>query len=87
MGFYSFCPGDTSYSIGRPLFDNVTINLPNGNQFIVKVKNNSPKNIYIQSLELNGKILPQPFFNHDDIKKGGILEFEMGPIENKTLFN
>jgi len=87
MGFYSFCPGDTSYSIGRPLFDNVTINLPNGNQFIVKVKNNSPKNIYIQSLELNGKILPQPFFNHDDIKKGGILEFEMGPIENKSLFN
>jgi predicted alpha-1,2-mannosidase len=87
MGFYSICPGDTSYSIGRPLFDNVTINLPNGNRFNVKVKNNSPKNIYIQSLELNGKILLQPFFNHDYIKKGGILEFEMGPIENKALFN
>ncbi len=87
MGFYSFCPGDTSYSVGRPLFDKAAINLPNGKQFVIKAKNNSPKNVYVQSLKLNGKALSQPFFNHDDIMRGGVLEFVMGPSENKSVFN
>ncbi len=30
MGFYSFCPGDPAYSIGRPLFDEVSIRLGDG---------------------------------------------------------
>lgn len=30
MGFYQIAPGNPVYSIGRPLFDKVTINLPEG---------------------------------------------------------
>lgn len=86
MGFYSFCPGDTNYSIGRPIFDEVKIKLPNGNFFTVITKNNSPKNKYIQSAKLNGKPMDKPFFSHEDILKGGILEFEMGDAINKQLF-
>jgi predicted alpha-1,2-mannosidase len=87
MGFYSVSPGDPTYSVGRPLFDKVTINLSNGKQFEVIAKNNSPKNLYVQSLKLDGKTLEQPFFNHDDILHGATLEFEMGPVENKKLFD
>ena len=86
MGFYSFCPGDTNYSIGRPLFDEVKIKLPNNSSFTVIAKNNSSKNKYIQSAKLNGKPMNKPFFSHDDILKGGILEFEMGETLNQQLF-
>jgi putative alpha-1,2-mannosidase len=87
MGFYSFCPGKLIYSIGRPIFRNVFINLPNGKVFTIIAKNNSPENKYIQSVKLNGNTLNQPFFKHEDKIKGGVLELEMGWTENIQLFN
>jgi predicted alpha-1,2-mannosidase len=87
MGFYSFCPGEINYSIGRPLFSKVGISLSNGKIFTVIARNNSPENSYIQSARLNGKVLKNPFFSHHALMNGGILEFEMGPVENKHLFN
>ena len=49
MGFYQVCPGNPVYSIGRPLFDEVTIHLPNGKDFRIQAKNNSLKNKYVKS--------------------------------------
>ena len=77
MGFYSYCPGVPSYSIGRPLFDEVKINLQNGNVFIVRVSNNSKTNKYVASAKLNGKELETLFFSHKDLMDGGILEINM----------
>lgn len=82
MGFYSFCPGDPTYSLGRPLFDQVTLNLDNGKTFTIKVKRNSAANKYIQSAKLNGKALTKPFFNHEDLVGGGELVIVMGPQPN-----
>ena len=73
MGFYQVCPGKPVYSIGRPLFDKVTIQLPNGKTFTIETQNNSPQNKYIQSATLNGEPLHTPFLNHQDIAKGGTL--------------
>jgi predicted alpha-1,2-mannosidase len=87
MGFYSFCPGEPVYSIGRPVFDKVEINLPNGKVFTVIATNNSGKNQYIQSAKLNGETLTTAFFTHDNIVNGGTLEFEMGANPNEKLFN
>lgn len=78
MGFYSFSPGDPTYSIGRPIFDQVEINLPTGKKFMIKTKNNTPHNKYIQTSKLNGVELEKPFFTHNQLIAGGILEFEMG---------
>lgn len=87
MGFYSFCPGKPIYSIGRPIFDEVVMNLPNGEKFKVITKNNRAANKYLQSATLNGRSLDEPFFTHSDIVAGGTLEFEMGPSEKRALFN
>ncbi len=86
MGFYSFCPGEPVYSIGRPVFNKVEIDLPNGKAFTVIAKNNSADNLYIQSAKLNGKTLDEPFFTHTDILNGATLEFEMGATANTQLF-
>jgi predicted alpha-1,2-mannosidase len=77
MGFYSYCPGIPEYSIGRPIFDEVTINLKDGKTFTVKALNNSRENKYVKSVKLNGKVLDKPFFTHSELVNGGVLELEM----------
>jgi len=83
MGFYPITPGIPVYTIGSPLFSKITISLPNEKQFIVSAPNCSEKNKYIQSAKLNGRVLNIPWFTHDDLINGGILELTMGPFPNK----
>ena len=87
IGFYSFCPGSPSYSIGRPIFDEVSISLMDGKTFDVSATNNSRENKYIQSVRLNGEPLRTPFFTHEQIIRGGKLELEMGGQPNQHLFS
>lgn len=77
IGFYQVCPGKPIYSIGRPMFDKVTINLPEGKKFGVHTRNNSAANKYIRSATLNGKPLTRPFFTHQELANGGYLEVVM----------
>ena len=78
MGFYQVCPGEPVYSIGRSLFEEVTIHLPGQKDFVIRTKNNSKENKYVQSILLNGKPLEQPFFTHSDLTAGGVMEISMG---------
>lgn len=87
MGFYSFCPGEPVYSLGRPVFNKVEISLPGGKVFTVITKNNNAENLYVQSVKLNGIPLKSAFFAHEDILEGGTLIFEMGDTANKDLFS
>jgi predicted alpha-1,2-mannosidase len=84
MGFYPVTPASNQYIIGSPLFKKVTINLENGNKFVIKSKNNSAQNFYIQSAKLNGIAYNKSYFTHQDITKGGTLVFEMGNKPNKA---
>lgn len=77
MGFYQLCPGKPEYSIGRPLFDAVTIRLPQGKEFRIVSKNNSAANKYIESATLNGKPLSVPYFTHQQLMEGGMLQVVM----------
>jgi len=77
MGFYPVTPASNDYIIGKPLFKKATIHLENGKQFVISAKNLSDKNIYIESVKLNGKVLSQSFLKHQDIINGGELEFSM----------
>lgn len=78
LGFYSVCPGTDEYVIGSPLFQKATLQLENGNSFVVEARNNSPENVYIQAATLNGKTYTHHFIKHSDITAGGKLVLEMG---------
>lgn len=78
LGFYPFCPGDNQYTLGSPLFEKATIHLANGKKFTVVARNTSEEHIYVQSARLNGASLDRPFIQHEDMKGGGKLEFNMG---------
>ena len=83
MGFYPVTPGIPAYNIGSPVFDKVSIHLPNGRTFSVVARNNSATNRYIQRAALNGKPLTRPWFTHDDLLGGGTLELVMGKEPNR----
>lgn len=84
LGFYPVTPGMPCYNIGSPVFSHIKIKLSNESVFEIKANNASTENKYIQSAKLNGKELNQPWFNHDDMANGGLLELEMGPKANKN---
>ncbi|MBD1431978.1 glycoside hydrolase family 92 protein [Sphingobacterium sp. DN00404] len=83
LGFYPVNPADGVYAIGSPFFSEATIQLENGNRFRIKTKKKSEEDIYIQSAKLNGKPLNVPFLKHENIIKGGELEFILGKSPNK----
>lgn len=83
MGFYPVTPGIPAYTIGSPVFENVTIDLPNGKQFQMIANKCSVQNKYIQSAKFNGKVIDTPWFSHEQLIAGGKLELEMGPLPNK----
>jgi putative alpha-1,2-mannosidase len=84
LGFYPICPGDVRYSIGRPSFDEVKIDLENGKMFTILAENRSKDNPYVQEVRLNGEKLSEPFITHGDIEAGATLVYVMGP--EKTVF-
>ena len=84
MGIYQVAPGDVRFSIGRPLFPEARVNLPDGKKFVVRMKNGDPKHPYVQRVTLNGKALTAPFITYADIMAGGKLVFTMG--DQKTVF-
>jgi predicted alpha-1,2-mannosidase len=78
LGFYPVAPGSDQYSTGSPAVNGAVINLDNGKTFTINVKNQSPKNVYVQKMELNGKALNSLFISHTDIMNGGEITFYMG---------
>jgi predicted alpha-1,2-mannosidase len=85
MGFYPVTPGVPAYTMGSPLFDDVSIKLDNGKTFRLSATNNSRDNKYIQSIQLNGKPLDRLWFHHKELVDGGHIELEMGNTPNRTL--
>jgi predicted alpha-1,2-mannosidase len=83
MGFYPATPGIPVYTLGSPQFEEVKINLENGNVFTLKASNASPVNKYIQSAKLNGEPLNRTWFTHEKLMNGATIELEMGPKPNK----
>jgi len=86
MGFYPMTPGIPWYTIGSPVFEEISIDLPNGNKFTVIAQNSSAINKYIQSAQFNGKDMEIPWFSHEAMLNGGTLKLVMGPKPNKELW-
>lgn len=63
-----------SFQVGAPLFDRITISLPKTlrkNKFEIEVKNQDTSRIYLDQIQLNGKILSGQELPFQDLVKGG----------------
>nr|PMI30226.1 hypothetical protein BCU47_18760 [Enterovibrio norvegicus] len=85
MGFYQVNAADPTYTIGRPLFDEVIIPVEGG-EFKITADNNADDNFYVKSVTINGQDLEDGlFFKHADIKAGGNLHFVMTGDKNEVM--
>ncbi|MGI4884130.1 MAG: GH92 family glycosyl hydrolase [Janthinobacterium lividum] len=78
LGFYPVAPASGEYALGSPAVQGAVLRLENGKTFTVTVKNQGPKNVYVQSVRLNGKLLTRPFLPVAEVMQGGELAFVMG---------
>lgn len=83
LGFYPVDPSSPDYIMGSPIFDEAIVQMGNGKKLTIIARNNSAKNIYIQSATLNGKRWNKPWFSHRDIQDGARLVLTMGPAPNR----
>ena len=80
-GIHPICPGDTRYEITSPVFDKVSMKVGYDEKtFTIVAHNNSPENVYIERMLLNGKPYQSCSITYEDIVNGGTLELYM----NKT---
>jgi predicted alpha-1,2-mannosidase len=87
MGFYPVCPASDYYVIGAPQIPKVVMQLSNGKKLTTIAENLSDKNIYVQSVRVNGKDWPTPFLPHREIKNGGTIIYTMGAQPSKWAAN
>ena len=85
LGFYQVNPSNGVFVFGSPLFDRATLRLPGGRTFEIRAENDPAKNIYIQSVKLNGQPYENSYITYDDIMAGGTLTFVMGPRPNEAF--
>jgi predicted alpha-1,2-mannosidase len=83
MGFYPVAPGSAYYNIGSPLVVSANVKLENGKVFSIRTKNQSPSNVYVQKVTINGKEITDFRLIHSDIAEGGELVFYMGSEKPK----
>lgn len=80
------CSTEPVYEIASPLFEKITINLNEkygrGKDFTIIAEGASKKNKYVQSAELNGKLLNSFKFPAKELLKGGTLKLTMGAEPN-----
>ena len=75
LGFYPMCPGDDKYIINSPTVVSASIDVGNGKYFSVVAENQSPENVYIDSVFLNGEELDRNYILHSEIVAGGELRY------------
>jgi predicted alpha-1,2-mannosidase len=84
LGFYPVNAANGVYVIGSPVVNRCRIyNQLAGTEFIVVAENNSPQNVYIQDVRLNGTALARSWLAHGEIVAGGELIFRMGSRPNR----
>lgn len=80
MGLFQMNGGteeDPQYELTSPLFDKITLALPNGKKLLIEAKRKSKDDFYIQSIRFNGKVVEGYTLKHSHLLEGGILEYSL----------
>ncbi|MBO5858602.1 MAG: glycoside hydrolase family 92 protein, partial [Clostridia bacterium] len=81
MGFYPLA-GTDKYWIGSPNLNGAEVSLSNGKTLKITAINQSEKNVYVESVTLNGVALDGCYVTHERLMNGGELVFTMTSTPN-----
>ncbi len=77
MGFYPLNPADGRFILGSPALDDFSLQLPGEKVFRIVAENNSPQNVNVSKVFLNGQPLDRNYITYNEIMAGGELRFMM----------
>ncbi len=75
MGFYPVNPAEGKYQLGCPRFHKITLKVGPEKKFTITANKDSEKHIYVKEVYLNGEKLERTWITHEEIMKGGELDF------------
>ncbi|MCF0094033.1 GH92 family glycosyl hydrolase [Micromonospora sp. MH99] len=78
LGVYPLQAGSTHWAIGSPQFTRMTVHRPTGD-IVVNAANNSTRNVYVQSVTVNGKKQRGVSVEVSALARGATIDFQMGP--------
>jgi predicted alpha-1,2-mannosidase len=82
MGFYPVAPGADWYAIGSPNIVSAKLNLENGNTVTIEARNQSPENVYVHQVLIDGEAINRNYLFHDELMNSTSIVFEMGSEPN-----
>jgi predicted alpha-1,2-mannosidase len=83
IGFYPVNPASGEYVIGVPAFKKAILHLGN-KDMTISAPNLTANDQDVSKIELNGKAYTSPYLLHQDLMKGGKLNFMMTGKRNST---
>lgn len=72
IGLYPEIPGVGGFTVNTPIFTSVKVHLPKGD---IVMKGGSEKNIYIHSMQLDGKPYESTWIDWDQVSKGATIQY------------
>jgi predicted alpha-1,2-mannosidase len=78
LGLYAVDPVSARYDFGTPLFDRVEMKVSGDRKLTIEAKRQSPKSMYVRSVEWNGSPVKGLTVDHAQLTKGGTLVFHLG---------
>ncbi|MDI1243377.1 MAG: GH92 family glycosyl hydrolase [bacterium] len=82
LGFYPVAPGSGEYALGSPVVKTAALKLENGRVLNIEALNQGEKNVYVDTVVLNGKTLNRRYLTYAEIAAGGTLIFNMSSKPN-----
>ena len=83
LGLYPLQMGSPTWAIGSPLFTRATIHLASGKDLVLSAPNNSPKDVYVRGVSVNGVPQQRTWFSQDQLARGGTIVFDMGATPSR----
>lgn len=87
MGFYPLCPSVPEYVLSSPAVKRCVIHTHKGNDFEVVAQNNNHDTTYWRDVVFNGQAYTKVYLNHEDVIRGGRLEFTMSSKPSEGCFS
>jgi predicted alpha-1,2-mannosidase len=84
LGLYPVCPGSDRYALGSPVVERALVHLENGRDLEIRAVNQSPENVYVQRVSIDGSVLDRLWVTHDELTSGAEVEFTMGPEPGRS---
>jgi len=77
LGLYPLAPASGQYTLGSPLFANVTIDVGGGRALTIVANGQSPARTAVAAVRLNGVAVAGTDVAYEALMRGGLLEFDM----------